>query len=101
LQTVFGAELDAALLLLEVNAADLRAVVLQGEIDVPGLGLAAVGDFALDANVGEILSKQVADFAGQLADRKGLAAGHEVEAELFSHFLEYFVATYLVKVTRF
>ncbi len=28
LQAVFGAELDAALLLLEVNAADLGAVVL-------------------------------------------------------------------------
>src|SRR2546428_6138391 len=37
LQAVLGAELDAALLLLEVNAANLRAVVLQSEIDVAGL----------------------------------------------------------------
>src|SRR5260370_18577084 len=54
LQAVLGAELDAALLLLEENAADLGAVVLQSEIDVARLGFAAVGDFALDDDFGEI-----------------------------------------------
>jgi len=61
LQAVFGAELDAALLLLEVNAADLGAVVLQSEVDVAGLGFTAIGDFALDADVGEVFGEQVAD----------------------------------------
>ena len=85
MQTVFGAELDAALLLLEVNAADLCAVVFQGEVEVAGLGFAAIGDFALNADVGEVLGEQVADFSGQLADGEGLAVGHEVEGELFCH----------------
>jgi len=49
---------------LEVNAADLGAVVLQGQIDVAGLGFAAVGDFALDADVSEVFGEQVADLAG-------------------------------------
>src|SRR5439155_7025696 len=85
LQTVFGAELDAALLLLEINATDLGAVVLQGEIDVAGLGCAAVGDFALHADVGEILGEQVANFSDQFADGEDLASGHEVESELLVH----------------
>jgi hypothetical protein len=52
---------------------------------VAGLGFAAVGDFALDADVGEVFSKEVADFPGQLADGEGLAVGHEVEGELLRH----------------
>ena len=48
LQAVFGTELDAALLLLEENAADLRAIVFQSEVEVAGLRFAAVGDFAFD-----------------------------------------------------
>src|SRR2546430_8633259 len=56
-QAVFGAELDAALLLLEIHAADLSAVVFQGEVDVAGLGLAAVGDFPLDARSEEHTSE--------------------------------------------
>src|SRR6266480_2756276 len=81
-QAVFGAELDAALLLLEINAADLSAIVFQGEVDVAGLGLAAVGDFPLDADVREVFAEQVADLGSQLADGPGLAVGHEVEGEL-------------------
>src|SRR5256885_9816008 len=40
--------LPISLLLFEENAFNLRAVVLQGEIDVAGLRFAAVGDFALN-----------------------------------------------------
>ena len=54
LQAVFGAEPGAALLLFEENAADLGAIILQGEVEVAGLGFAAVGDFALDKRSGEI-----------------------------------------------
>ncbi len=50
-----------------------------------GLGFAAVGDLALDADVGEVFGEQVADFSGQLADGPGLAVGHEVEGELLGH----------------
>src|SRR5437667_4301658 len=85
LQAVFGAELDAALLLLEINAADLGAIVFQSEIDVAGLGCAAVGDFALHADVGEIPGEEIADLSGQLADGEGVARGHEVESELLGH----------------
>src|SRR5258708_31400454 len=84
-EAVVGVEPYAALLLLEVNAADLGAVVLQGEVDVAGLGFAAVGDFALDADVSEIFGEEVADLSGQLADGEGLALGHEVEGELLGH----------------
>src|SRR5215813_12315592 len=48
LQAVFRAELDAALLLFEEDTLDLSAVIFQGEVDVTGLGLVAVGDFALN-----------------------------------------------------
>jgi len=53
---------------------------------VAGLGFAAIGNFALDADVGEVFGKEVADLSGQLADGEGLAVGHEVEAELLGHF---------------
>ena len=82
LQAVFGAELDAALLLLEENAANLGAIVLQREIDVVGLGFATVGDFALDEDVGEVTGKQVADAGGELAYGEHLAGGLEVKGKL-------------------
>jgi hypothetical protein len=82
LQAVFGAELDAALLLLEEHAADLRAIVFQSEVDVAGLGFAAVGDFTLDENVSEVLGEKIANARGEFADGPGAAFGHEVEGEL-------------------
>src|SRR5439155_26801031 len=85
LQAVLRAVLDAALLLLEINARDLGAVVFQSEIDVAGLGGAAIGDFALHADVGEIPGEQVANFSGQFADGEDVASGHEVESELLGH----------------
>ena len=85
LQTVLGAELDAALLLLEENAADLRAVVFQREIDVAGLGFVAVGDFALDQDVGEVACEEIADGPGEFGDREDAAFWAEVELEL-GHF---------------
>ncbi len=85
LQAVFGAELDATLLLFEKNAADLGAVVFQREVNAAGLGFAAIGDFAHDPNVGEILGEEVADARGEFADGPGLAVGHEVEGKLLGH----------------
>ena len=81
-QAVLGAELDAALLLLEENAADLGAVVLEREVDVAGLGFAAVGNFAFDPDVGELFAEEVADAGGELADGEGAAGRLQVEREL-------------------
>jgi hypothetical protein len=81
-QAVFGAELDAALLLLEENAANLRAIVFQGEVDVAGLRFAAIGDFTLDPNVREIFGEEVADFGRQFADGENAAGGLEIKLEL-------------------
>jgi len=85
LQAVFGAELDAAPLLLEENAANLRAIVFQSEVDVAGLRFAAIGNFALDADVGKVFGEKVADAGGELADGPDGAGGHEVERELLGH----------------
>ena len=82
LQAVFGAELDAALLLFEENAADLSAIVFESEIDVAGLGFAAIGDLALNENVGEIPGEEVTEAASKFADRQDLTRGLEVEGEL-------------------
>ena len=81
-QTIFGAEFDAALLLLEENATHLRTIVFQGEIDVAGLRGAAIGNFAFDPDVGEIAREQVTHFAGEFADGEDAALRHEVEGEL-------------------
>src|SRR2546429_490589 len=54
----------------------LGAIVFQSEVDVAGLGGAAVGDFSLHADVGEIPGEQIANFSGQLTDSKGVARGH-------------------------
>jgi len=82
LQAVFGAEPGAALLLFEENAADLGAIILQGEVEVAGLGFAAVGDFALNKDVGEVPGEQVANAGGEFAYGENLASGLKVEGEL-------------------
>src|SRR5439155_7877710 len=64
---------------------NLRALIFQCEVDVARLRFAAIRDFALDRNIGEVFSEQVADLPSQLADREGFATGHEVEAELLCH----------------
>jgi len=87
LQAVFGAELDAALLLFEEDAADLGAIVFQREVDVARLRFAAIGDFAYDPDVGEILGQEVADASGKLTDSENAARRLEVELELSSHGL--------------
>src|SRR4029077_7518023 len=81
-QAVFGPELDAALLLLEEDAANLGAVIFKGEVDVAGLGFAAIGDFALDPDIREILAEKIADAGGEFANGPGPAGGLEVESEL-------------------
>ena len=47
-----------------------------------GLRGVTVGDFALNEDVGEIASEEVADRAGQLGDREDAAFGAKVELKL-------------------
>src|SRR5690348_926982 len=84
-EAVFGMEAHAEALLLEPDAANLRAVILKSAVDVAGLSFAAVGDFAFDENVREIAAKEIADARSQLGDGKGAALGLEVELELSGH----------------
>src|SRR5258708_25136044 len=79
---MLGGELHGAELVLEANAAHLGAFVLQGAVNVAGLGLVAIGDFPGDPNVGEIASEEVANLCGELGDREGTAFRHEVELKL-------------------
>src|SRR5882762_3395896 len=82
LQAVFGTELDAALLLFEKDAADLRAIVFQCEVDMAGLRFAAVGDFTLHGDVGEVFGEEVPDLGGEFADGPGPFLRDEIESEL-------------------
>ena len=81
-QAVFKAELHGAQLGLEADHFYLRAVVLQGAVDVARLRFVAIGNFAFDPDVREVFGQQVADFAGQFADGEDAALGHQVEGEL-------------------
>src|SRR6202035_5379938 len=78
-KTVLGTESQAALLLLEKDATDLGAVILEREVDVARLSFAAVGDFAFDPDIREILAEEVADAGGQFANGKSPPSGLEVE----------------------
>jgi hypothetical protein len=47
------------------NATDLGAVALEDAIDVAGLRLVAIGDFAFDPDVGEAAGEDVLDAGGE------------------------------------
>ena len=59
-QSVLGAELQAAHLIAKADAANLRARVLQREIKMPGLRRVVVRDFAFDPHVAECAFEQIA-----------------------------------------
>ena len=56
-QAVLGAKLQAHELIAEADAANLRAGVLEREVEMAGLRGVGVGDFALDGNVGELAAR--------------------------------------------
>ena len=62
-QAILGTELDAAQLIAKADATNLRARILQSEIEVTGLRGLVIGDFAFDPNVGESAFEQTADLA--------------------------------------
>ena len=76
-EAVLGAKLQALQLGAETDAANLRARILEREVQMAGLRGVGVGDFALDGDVGKFAGEQVADAAGKVADRPDAALGHE------------------------
>ena len=76
-QAVFRAEFEAHQLGAKADAADLRAGVLEREVEMAGLGRVGVGNFALDEDSAELSSEQVANARGQIADRPDFALGHQ------------------------
>ena len=82
MQSILRTEFHGADLRLEADGAELRGLVFQDEVDVPGLRFVAVGDFAFDEDVGEISREEIADASGEFGDRVDAALGHQVELEL-------------------
>src|SRR5580704_11914811 len=67
-QAVVRAEFQKARLVAKADAADLRARVLEGEVEVAGLRGAVIGDFPFDPNIRERSFKDGGDLVGDLAD---------------------------------
>jgi hypothetical protein len=59
---------EGAGLVAKADAANLCLGIFQREINVTGLRGAAIGNFALDPDVGEAAFEEIADFAGEFAD---------------------------------
>jgi len=87
LQPIFRLELHAALLLLEENAANLRAIIFQREVVMTGHGRAAIGDFALNGYIREVFRQQVANPRRQITDGENSALRLQIKLKL-AHSLE-------------
>ncbi len=75
-QSVFGAEFQSLRGAAEADALHLCFLVLQREIEMPGLGVAEIGNFAFHPHSGKRRRKQFADAARQFADGPDLALGN-------------------------
>src|SRR5579864_4136230 len=67
-QSILGAEFQAAHLIAKAHTADLRLFVLQREIQMPRLRRAKIRDFTLDPQVAKFVFEQIAYTQIQLAD---------------------------------
>ena len=76
-QAVLGTEFQAGKLGAETDAANLRAIILEREIEMAGLGGVRIGHFALDEDVGKLAGEEIADAHGEVAHRPDGAAGHQ------------------------
>ena len=85
LQPIFGAEFQAADLIAEADAANLRACVFQSEIEMPGLRGVIVRHFALDPHIAERGFEDFADALGELADFPDVALGNQIEKVGLAH----------------
>src|SRR5208282_5297416 len=85
-QTVLGPEFQPAKLIAKTNAANLRARVLQSEIEMARLRGVIVRDFALHPNVGEISLQQIADALREFAYFPDAPLRHQVEEGGLAHF---------------
>ncbi len=61
MQAVFGTEFQSAGLVAKADAADLRARIFQGEIEMSRLRGAIIGDFAFDPDVAESAFEKFAE----------------------------------------
>ena len=84
-QAVFGPKLEAGKLRAKTDAANLRVIVLQGEVKMAGLRGVGVGDFAFNKDVGEFTGEQVADAPGEVAHGPDGPARHQRKLKLFGH----------------
>jgi len=85
MQAVFGTKFQARQLRAKTDATHLRVIVLEREVEVAGLRCVRVGDLALDENVGELASEQIADARGEIAYRPDRATRHERKLKGFCH----------------
>jgi len=81
-----GRNLMPRCLLLEVNAADLGAIVFQSEVDVAGLGFAAVEISPWTRMSVKFLASGRGSFPVNSLTVKVLRSCNEVEGELLGHF---------------
>ena len=77
LQAVLNVQADQAVAAGEHGAADLRTLVLQGEVPVSGPGTPEVRQLAFHAHLTEVLLDQQPCLAGQLAHAQYARAGFE------------------------
>ena len=73
---VLGNLRQITLLHFEQHRLDLGAGILEGEIEMAGIGFVQIGDFAGDADKGKSPLKQAADGAVELGDGQDLAIIH-------------------------
>ena len=68
MQAVVRTEFQQASLVAKADTADLRARILESEVEVAGLRGAEVGDFTFDPDIRKCSFEDGADLVGELAD---------------------------------
>src|ERR1700683_2679358 len=85
MQPVRRPELQHARPIAKTDAANLRPRILQGEIQMAGLGRAVIRYFALDPNIRKRAFDQVSNALGQLADFPHVPLWREIEERGLAH----------------
>ena len=76
-QAILGPKFHPHELIAEAHASNLRASVLQREVEMARLRGVRIGHFAFDGNIGELPGQQIANARGEVADRPDPALGHQ------------------------
>src|SRR5580658_7395693 len=85
MQPILRPELQQARLIAKTDAANLRSRILQGEIQMAGLGRAVIRYFALDPNIRKRAFDQVSHALVQLADFPNAPLWREIEEGGLAH----------------